>query len=226
MLETRQRLTGEVYSRDLIKRGNTQPIGPRWAFQKTSGIHLTNITASRRSSATATCIRCFLLAALFVVVAGAEPLLGQIPIPTPTQQPEDTITVEPFRVRPPVSPLGAMARSLLFPGWGQSVLGRRTTGAVFVFWEGVTLGMTLKAAHQLSFLRRADDSRPEDSRDQELLDSKKAEVQDWLVLLAFNHLFAAAEAFVSANLWDFPEEISMRSLPDERVALTVSFSFR
>jgi hypothetical protein len=118
-----------------------------------------------------------------------------------------------------------MARSLLLPGWGQSVLGRRTTGAVFVFWEGVTLGMTLKSAHQLSYLRRADAARPEEERDQELLDSKKAEFQDWLVLFIFNHLFSAAEAFVSANLWDFPEEIiAIRPLPDDRVALTFSLT--
>ena len=44
----------------------------------------------------------------------------------------------------------AMARSMLLPGWGQLVLHRRVTGAFFVFWEGVTLTMTLKASHQLA----------------------------------------------------------------------------
>lgn len=198
----------------------------RSADRLPSGFAVNALTLTRAPAPSVAYTRSLLLAGVFLVALSGKPLVGQIPIPTPRQQPEDTIKVDPFRVRPPVSPLGAMARSLLLPGWGQSVLGRRTTGAAFVFWEGVTLGMTIKAAHQLSFLRRADDSRPEQSRDQELLDSKKAEVQDWLVLLVFNHLFSAAEAFVSANLWDFPDEISMRTLPDERVAVTVSFSFR
>ena len=42
--------------------------------------------------------------------------------------------MDPFRVRPPVSPMGAMLRSLLLPGWGQSVLNRRGTGAFFVLF--------------------------------------------------------------------------------------------
>ena len=103
--------------------------------------------------------------------------------------------------------MSAMFRSLLLPGWGQSVLDRRVTGAVFVFWEGVTLGMTIKSAHQLSYLSRVNEE------DAEILDSKRAEIQDWVVLLVFNHLLSGAEAFVAANLWDFPEEVALRSVP-------------
>ena len=113
---------------------------------------------------------------------------------------------------------------MLLPGWGQSRLERRITGAVFVLWEGITLTMILKAAHQLSYLRRADEARPEDQRDQELLDAKDAEFEDWLVLLIFNHLFSGAEAFVAANLWDFPGEIAFRALPDDRVGLGVTLT--
>jgi hypothetical protein len=97
-----------------------------------------------------------------------------------------------------------MARSLLLPGWGQAVLHRRVTGAVFVFWEGVTLTMTLKSAHQLAYYR---------SIDSEKIQAKKQEVQDWAVLLAFNHLLAGAEAYVSALLWDFPGEVRLRAVP-------------
>jgi hypothetical protein len=99
-----------------------------------------------------------------------------------------------------------MWRSLLLPGWGQSILGRRITGAVFIFWEGVTLTMTVKSVHQLNYLESTD-------ADPEEIAGKKREVEDWAVLLVFNHLLAAAEAFVSAELWDFPGELETRSLP-------------
>lgn len=105
-----------------------------------------------------------------------------------------------------------MARSLLLPGWGQAVLHRRVTGAVFVFWEGLSLTMTLKASDQLRYLRGT-------SSDTLAVRLKKQEVQDWAVVLAFNHLMAAAEAFVSAELWDFPAELEARALPGGRLGV-------
>lgn len=151
-----------------------------------------------------------LLTAAIGLLLAAGPAHAQLPIPTArppradTAAVRDTVKVPPFRIRPPVSPLGAFARSALVPGWGQAVLGRRVTGAFFVFWEGITLTMTLKAAHQLGYL--------EDIGDDERVKSKKQEIQDWAVLLVFNHLVAGAEAFVSAYLWDFPVELDSRSL--------------
>jgi hypothetical protein len=75
------------------------------------------------------------------------------------------------------------------------VLGRRVTGAFFVFWEGLTITMTLKASHQLDYFQEVGT--------EEQIEAKKQEIQDWVVLLVFNHLLAGAEAFVSAYLWDF-----------------------
>jgi hypothetical protein len=45
------------------------------------------------------------------------------------------------------------------------------------------------------------------------LASKRQQIQDWVVLWGFNHLFAAAEAFVSAHLLDFPKELKVRAGP-------------
>ena len=135
----------------------------------------------------------------------SRPASAQIPFPTPAARQDtsgkDTIKVPPFRFEPPTPPLAAMARSMLFPGWGQALLGRRVTGAGFVFWEGVTLTMTLKAAHQLRYERLVNSTK---------VTARKQEVQDWLVLLVFNHLFAGAEAFVAAQLWDFPVQAELR----------------
>jgi hypothetical protein len=158
---------------------------------------------------------------LLLLIGGAPRLAAQLPLPTPPPQDStraaDTVKVPPFRVAPPISPGGAFARSFLVPGWGQAVLGRRVTGAFFVFWEGVTVAMTIKAAHQLSYL--------EDVGDSARIESKKQEIQDWAVLVAFNHLVAGAEAFVSAYLWDFPVELEARALPSGAVGLGLRYSW-
>ena len=46
--------------------------------------------------------------------------------------------------------------------------------------------------------------------------SKQQQIQDWIVLLVFNHLFSAAEAYVSAHLQDFPKELKIRAVPGGR----------
>lgn len=106
--------------------------------------------------------------------------------------------------RAPTSPMGALWRSLLVPGWGQAKLNRKLTGALFVVWEGVTLGMSIKTSHELAYLRRTGSTS---------VSSKKQERQDWLVLLAFNHLFSAIEGYVSSHLWDFPEDLEVTAAP-------------
>ena len=103
-----------------------------------------------------------------------------------------------------VRPMGAFWRSFLIPGWGQAVTGRHTTGAVFVAWEGVTVMMTLKAQQEANYFKAIHSKN---------LELKRQEVQDWLVLWIFNHLFAGAEAYVSAHLRDFPPDLKVRAYP-------------
>ncbi|HXL07224.1 MAG TPA: hypothetical protein VN964_09910 [Gemmatimonadales bacterium] len=103
-----------------------------------------------------------------------------------------------------VRPMGAFLRSLLVPGWGQAVTGRPVAGAVFATWEGVSAMMTLKAQSEFHYLREAGSVS---------VGAKRQEVQDWLVLWIFNHLFSGAEAFVSAHLQDFPKDLRVRAFP-------------
>ncbi len=102
------------------------------------------------------------------------------------------------------SPMNAFWRSFLLPGWGQARLGRKLTGGIFIGWEGTTLAMSLKTRHELAYLRRTNSARAED---------KRREHEDWLVLLAFNHLFAGLEAYVSGHLTDFPGDLHLEALP-------------
>jgi hypothetical protein len=102
------------------------------------------------------------------------------------------------------SPMNAFWRSFLIPGWGQAKLGRKLTAGLFVAWEGTTLGMSLKTRHELAYLRRTNSGRAED---------KRREHEDWIVLLAFNHLFAGLEAYVSGHLSDFPADLHLQAVP-------------
>ncbi|HZN98340.1 MAG TPA: hypothetical protein VFB61_11460, partial [Gemmatimonadales bacterium] len=103
-----------------------------------------------------------------------------------------------------ISPFNALWRSLLLPGWGQARLNRKLAAGIFVAWEGVTLGMSIKTFQELEYLRRTNSARA---------DSKRQEHEDWVVLLAFNHLFAGLEAYVSAHLADFPGDLKFEALP-------------
>jgi hypothetical protein len=103
-----------------------------------------------------------------------------------------------------VGPFGSLWRSMLLPGWGQAVNERHTVGAIFVAWESVTIMMTLKADREADHFRRIGSS---------LLDAKRQEREDWLVLWVFNHLFSGAEAFVAAHLRDFPPDLKLRAVP-------------
>ena len=116
----------------------------------------------------------------------------------------------------PIRPMGAFWRSFLLPGWGQARLDRKLTGGIFVAWEGVTLGMSLKTRHELAYLRRSGSERAE---------NKRREHEDWIVLLVFNHLFAGLEASVSAHLADFPDDLRLQAVPGGAAA-SMSIPFR
>jgi hypothetical protein len=127
----------------------------------------------------------------------------------PRLQAQDTTAVPAVEVPDsvgftPISPINAFWRSFLLPGWGQARLNRKLTGGIFVAWEGVTLGMSLKTRHELAYLRRTRSARA---------DNKRREHEDWIVLLAFNHLFAGLEAYVGAHLADFPGDLQIQAVP-------------
>jgi hypothetical protein len=139
--------------------------------------------------------RLAMLAAL--VAAGAPDLAGQArdTVGQPAHIVDTTHTI---------SPTGALWRSLLIPGWGQAATGRNITGALFVTWEGVTMMMTLRAVQEEGYLNESGSAN---------IVPKRQEVQDWVVLWIFNHFFSGAEAFVSAELLDFPKNLKVEASP-------------
>lgn len=152
----------------------------------------------------------WLLLAALTLWAG--PVLGQLPV-LPGMADRPVAVADSTRAL--VQPLPAFFRSLALPGWGQAVLDRKLTAGLFLLWEGVTLGMSVKIASEVRFLEATDSTRviPDGATESARLRAKKAQREDWLVLLAFNHLFSGLEAYVSAHLWDFPGDLHFQMLP-------------
>jgi hypothetical protein len=131
-------------------------------------------------------------------------------------------------LKPPISPRRAFFYSALLPGYAQTVLDRPLAGALFMTAEAVGIALANKAAYDLRFARaHARDSivvsytvdasgkaTPVYARNRyagSRVKARKTHLEDWYAFLAFNHLLAGAEAFVSANLWDLPGRVSINA---------------
>ena len=130
-------------------------------------------------------------------------------------------------LEPPISPRRAFLSSLLVPGLGQARLDRPAAGALFVTVELAALTMVAKSAYDLRAAKafRADSvvlSYPVDTATglpttrpvrgegpftNDLVRARRLHLEDWLAVIAFNHLISGAEAFVAANLWDLPAQV-------------------
>ncbi len=151
---------------------------------------------------------------LWALAAGSPAVGGELAAQAPPGRPAVPPAAAPdtsgrAAARPAsrqLKPLPAFFHSLLIPGWGQALLDRKLTATLFVAWEGVSLGMSLKAAGEVRFLRRID-------ADSSRIEGKKREREDWLVMLAFNHLFSGLEAYVGSELHDFPGDLRFRPAP-------------
>jgi hypothetical protein len=129
--------------------------------------------------------------------------------------------------------------SLMVPGYGQSVLDRPIAGAVFFTAEVSWMALATKSAFDLRFARahekdslvvtyafNPDGTVRTDSLGRLVgatyapnryatarVQARRKHLEDYFALLIATHLLAGAEAFVSAQLWDLPEHVSMRALP-------------
>lgn len=149
----------------------------------------------------------------------------------------------PDSLVPPITPRRAMFYSFLLPGYSQSRLGRHKAAAAFMFVEAMSLAMIRESAADVHEARRAVDDTivvsyvdrsgnplstpttvlPRFSSKE--IATRKAHVEDWLAVLVANHLFAGADAFVAAHLWDVPAHVSFRLLPGTGTA-SLSASMR
>ena len=153
--------------------------------------------------------------------------------------------------RPPITPRRAFLTSLAVPGLGQTRLGRPNAAALFGTIEAIALLMARKSALDLRTARyRSRDSvvvgyeiNPTTGavqRDPETgapiavfgpanpladrLSSRRTHYEDWVALLIFNHFFSGADAFVAAQLWDLPAEVSLKPM-DRGLAIAATVRF-
>jgi hypothetical protein len=111
---------------------------------------------------------------------------------------------------PPIRPKTALLRSLLIPGWGQASLDRGTAGATYFALEAGSIAMLIFSKSELATARRAaldstfvdDSTRGPPPALGGRVRVRRLQVEDWAALIFFTHLFSAADAFVSAHLWD------------------------
>jgi hypothetical protein len=148
-------------------------------------------------------------------------------------------------LEPPISPRRAFLTSLVVPGLGQSRLQRPSAGAGFFLVELGALALMRKSLGDLREAKRlrADsvaaawpvnpetaEPLPRPPREtgafgEELVRARRVHVEDWAAVLVFNHLIAGVEAYVAANLWDVPAQVSMRTTPAGTRAVVVAIAW-
>jgi hypothetical protein len=156
-------------------------------------------------------------------------------------------------VQPPITPGRAFLYSLALPGLGQAALDRRYTGAGFFLVEAFSIALVYRSAEDLRLVKSfLSDSVPltykvdpttgiaERNNNGDpvvatwrvsgytpaLLKARKLQVEDWIAVVIFNHLFAGADAFVAAQLWDLPSHVALRAAPLPGGGTSVSLSRR
>lgn len=176
---------------------------------------------------------------------GARPA----PVAAPSRRPGTP--VDPAKVAP-LAPGAAFLRSALLPGLGQAQLDRPVAGAVFFVAEVFSLAMWRKAAYDLREARRwgADSvvigafqtSNGREARDTlgrpipatplvpnrwvqgNIGAARSTFREDWIAAVVFVHLLAGIDAFVAAQLWDLPAQVSLR--PGPMGGATISLGYR
>jgi hypothetical protein len=183
-------------------------------------------------------IPCTLLVVALVAPMGA-PLAAQQrdsvpakPVPQAVAKPVATLAplAQRSRFTPPLTPKRAFLYSALLPGFGQSRLDRGTSGAFFASIELAAVVMVRRSQADLREARRYKiDTLPDqylvsgpsvikngaftNGFTSDLVKTRRLHVEDWIAVVAFNHLFSGADAFVSAQLWDVPVELSAYPRP-------------
>ena len=175
---------------------------------------------------------CLLTGAARMVAAQRADSIRIVPVPTAAQL--DSL-------RTPIGPRRAFLYSFLIPGYGQSILKRHKAATLFMLVEAISLGMIRESAADVHEARRlrADSTvvsyidetgqvaprvlAPPRFNDA-YIRSREAHVEDWVALLVANHLFAGADAYVAANLWDVRGRLAIRAVPNGAV-LGASFTW-
>ncbi len=157
-------------------------------------------------------------ALVLLAMAPGAVLRAQEPVPAGPGAVVADSAAAPADTVPPVTPLGALVRSMVVPGWGQAEVGRPARGAIYFAAEAATLFMVFKSQAKLEAARRADPP------DQALIDSRTGQRENWIVLSVFVAFISGLDAWVSTHMWDF--EPTIRAPDDGSVGVAAGFRVR
>lgn len=178
-----------------------------------------------------------------VVAIGALAIASVAPLQA--QRPDSTRRADTAQSRislvPPITPRRAFFYSFLVPGYSQTVLGRNKAAATFLLVEAISIAMIRESGADVREARRFENDTiivsytdasgafnvaktPGRFGDNEVR-SRRAHVEDWVAFLVANHLFAGADAFVAAHLWDLPARLSVRVLPRGETVFAASIKW-
>lgn len=151
------------------------------------------------------------------------------------------------RGQPPLTSRRAFVYSLVLPGLGQSRLDRGSSGTLFASVELGAIVMLQRTAADVREARRyLTDTLPDrfivaepgsgqaasvqpsgkiiGRYTSDLVRTRRLHAEDWIAVLAFNHLISGADAFVSAQLWDMPIALSATpSMQGTMLVVTLRF---
>jgi len=149
------------------------------------------------------------------------------------------------------SPRGAMLRSFLLPGWGQASYERYLRGGVYFTGHVGNAFMVFKTLTSLDVARDQEerwvevvrdslladpevevdsidasiDAHPEVQHARALVRSREEQREDWIALGLFWILVSGVDAYVTAQLADFPASIGA-IIDDRRVGVMISVPVR
>jgi hypothetical protein len=168
---------------------------------------------------------------VLLIVFSASPAVAQRPDSARVRRPASSGPTIPDSLKPPISPRRAFLYSAILPGYGQAILGRNKAAAVMLAVEAMAIGMIRESAADVREARRMSgdtvvvsyvDANGAASPtpiysvrrfDPQYVHVRQSHVEDWVAFLLANHLFSGADAFVAANLWELPAELSVRVAP-------------
>lgn len=170
------------------------------------------------------------IALLMILVAG--PAVAQRPDSARVRRAGASGPAIPDSLKPPISPRRAFLYSALLPGYGQAILGRNKAAAAMLAIEAMAIAMIRESAADVREARRMSGDTVVTSYvdpstgallgtprvvprrfDPQYVHVRQSHVEDWVAFLLANHLFSGADAFVAANLWELPAELSVRVTP-------------
>lgn len=180
-------------------------------------------------------MRRHLLRAALLLVLTAPGAAAQVADTVPTQR--RPVPADTFVAREGPTPAGAFLRSLLVPGWGQGAVDSYWRGGIYFGGHVGNVFALLKTRAKLEEVRSREDRREAfvrdsileedpDTPEEDIADALEADPilehaaglrstrgqqqEDWLVWSAFWVLANAVDAYVAAQLADFPGDLIVR----------------